>query len=206
VLEDDSQDGPDHVDAHRSIAFVAGAYVKRGAVVSRKYTTVSFISTIVDILGIGHLGLTDYAALPMTDIFKAQPSDWSFNVTLPVILQNAAGGDYVTMQQSFDPTYQVNNSIPGNWLSARYAKPLHDGAWWREQTKGMDFTREDRLDANRYNHLLWKGVMGEGVPYPETRSRANLRHNRKKLLENYYRSLQQAQTQNSDVRSSSGGK
>ena len=206
VLEDDSQDGPDHVDAHRSIAFVAGAYVKRGAVVSRKYTTVSFISTIVDILGIEHLGLTDYAALPMADIFKAKPSDWSFNVTLPVILQNAAGGDYVTMQQSFDATYQVKNSIPANWLSARYSKPLHDGAWWLEQTKGMDFTREDRLDADRYNHLLWKGVMGEGVPYPETRSRANLRHNRKKLLENYYRSLQRAQTQNSDVHSSSGGK
>ena len=110
------------------------------------------------------------------------------------------------MQQSFDPTYQVKNSIPANWLSARYSKPLHDGAWWLKQTKGMDFTREDRLDADRYNHLLWKGVMGEGVPYPETRSRANLRHNRKKLLENYYRSLQQAQTQNSDVHSSSGGK
>jgi hypothetical protein len=50
-------------------------------------------------------------------------------------------------------------------------------------------------DANRYNHLLWRGVMGEGVPYLETRSRANLRHNRKKLLEDYYRSLQQTQAQ-----------
>src|SRR6266550_1213789 len=43
VMEDDAQDGPDHVDAHRSIAFVAGPYVKQGAVVSTKYTTVSMI-------------------------------------------------------------------------------------------------------------------------------------------------------------------
>jgi len=192
VLEDDAQDGPDHVDAHRSIAFVAGANVKRGAVISRKYTTVSFISTIVDILGIDHLGLTDYAALPMSDIFKPKPSDWAFNLTLPAILVNAAGGDYVTMQQSFDPLYQVKNSVPADWLSVRYSRPLHDGAWWVQQTKGMDFSREDRLDANRYNHLLWLGVMGEAVPYPETRSRANLRRNRKKLLENYNHSAQLA--------------
>jgi hypothetical protein len=42
IFEDDAQDGPDHVDAHRSVEFVAGANVKRGAVISLKYTTVSF--------------------------------------------------------------------------------------------------------------------------------------------------------------------
>src|SRR5262249_40953997 len=41
VVEDDAQDGPDHVDAHRSIAFIAGPYVKQGAVVSDHYTTVN---------------------------------------------------------------------------------------------------------------------------------------------------------------------
>src|SRR2546427_3142021 len=69
VVEDDSQDGPDHVDAHRSIAFVAGPYVKQGAVVSTKYTTVSMIATIVDILGIEHLGTYDALDRPMTDAF-----------------------------------------------------------------------------------------------------------------------------------------
>ena len=47
--------------------------------------------------------------------------------------------------------------------------------------------------------------MGEGVPYPETRSRANLRRNRKKLLEDYYRSFEEAQAQKSGLHSSSGG-
>src|SRR5260370_15173200 len=81
VIEDDAQDGPDHVDAHRSIAFIAGPYVKQGAVVSTKYTTVSMIATIVDILGIEHLGT--YAALqpPMTDAFPKIPNNCDFNAT-----------------------------------------------------------------------------------------------------------------------------
>jgi hypothetical protein len=43
VVEDDAQDGPDHIDAHRSIAFVAGPHVKQGQLVSERYTTVSLI-------------------------------------------------------------------------------------------------------------------------------------------------------------------
>ena len=53
VLEDDAQDGPDHVDAHRSIAFVAGPYVRQGAVVSKRYTTVNMLQTIEAVLGLG---------------------------------------------------------------------------------------------------------------------------------------------------------
>jgi hypothetical protein len=40
VIEDDAQDGPDHVDAHRTIAYVVGSYVKQGAVLSTRYSTV----------------------------------------------------------------------------------------------------------------------------------------------------------------------
>ena len=51
VIEDDSQDGGDHVDAHRSIAFIVGPYVKQHEVVSTAYNTVDFIRTMEDILG-----------------------------------------------------------------------------------------------------------------------------------------------------------
>jgi YVTN family beta-propeller protein len=209
IIEDDAQDGPDHLDAHRSIAFVAGARVKRNAVVSRKFTTVSMISTMVDLLGMEHLGLNDFNAIPMADVFKTKASDWTFNVTLPDILKNAAGGDYLTMQQSFDPTYQASNkNATRNWLAVRYSKPLHDGAWWSEQTKGFDFSREDRVDADRYNRIVWKGVMGEGVPYPQGRSGQNLRHNRQRLLKDYFYTLQHTQAQSEvlrGLRGSSGG-
>ena len=53
IVEDDSQDGPDHVDAHRSTAYIVGPYVKHGATVSTYYTTVSVIRTIEDVLGSG---------------------------------------------------------------------------------------------------------------------------------------------------------
>ena len=69
VIEDDSQDGPDHVDAHRSTAYVVGPYVKQGAVVSKYYTTVSMIRTMEDILGLEHLNLNTATTRPMTDVF-----------------------------------------------------------------------------------------------------------------------------------------
>jgi hypothetical protein len=208
IIEDDSQDGPDHVDAHRSVGFVAGAYVKRNAVVSQKFTTVSMIATMVDLLGMEHLGLNDFNALPMAEVFKNKATDWTFNVTLPDILKNASGGDYVTTQQSFDPTYQAVRNVGAtqNWLVARYSKPLHDGAWWSEQTRGFDFSKEDKVDAARYNRILWKGVMGENVSYPEARSGLNLRHNRKKLLRDYFNTLQHTDARNTTVVVSAGGR
>ena len=57
VTEYDSQDGPDHVDSHRATTYIAGAFVKQGAVVSTHYTQVSAIRTIEDILGTEHLNL-----------------------------------------------------------------------------------------------------------------------------------------------------
>ena len=73
VVEDDAQDGPDHVDAHRSIAFVAGPYVKHGAVVSRRYTTVNMVRTIEAVLGLAPMGLNDALAAPMADGVRSRP-------------------------------------------------------------------------------------------------------------------------------------
>lgn len=69
VVEDDAQNGGDHMDAHRSIALVAGPFVKQRALVSRHYTAVSMIRTIADVVGIEPLGLNDALAEPMAEIF-----------------------------------------------------------------------------------------------------------------------------------------
>jgi hypothetical protein len=177
VIEDDSQDGPDHVDAHRSIAFVAGAYVKRGIDVSRRYTTVNMVSTIVDILGIEHLGLNDADAEPMADCFQLRPRGWTFNAIIP---------DILTTTQLPLPV-NAKNVVPSSRriMLARSQKPLHDASWWAEKTKGFDFSAEDKVDAARYNRILWEGVMGENVPYPSIRTRKDLRHNRQLLLQQY---------------------
>ena len=73
VLEDDAQNGPDHVDAHRSIAFVASPYAKRGAVDSTMYSTSSMLRTMELILGLEPMTQFDAAATPMFNSFQAQP-------------------------------------------------------------------------------------------------------------------------------------
>lgn len=70
VLEDDAQDGPDHVDAHRSPAYVAGGFVKRHFVDHTMYSTTSVLRTIELILGIPPMSQYDAAATPLWRCFS----------------------------------------------------------------------------------------------------------------------------------------
>ncbi|GAB2557068.1 hypothetical protein GCM10027085_55300 [Spirosoma aerophilum] len=76
ILEDDAQNGPDHVDAHRSIAFVAGGFVKRGYVDHTMYSTSGLLRTIELILGLKPMSQYDAAATPLWRCFakKADPT------------------------------------------------------------------------------------------------------------------------------------
>jgi hypothetical protein len=65
VIEDDAQNGPDHVDAHRTVGLVISPYTKRRYVDSTQYSTVSMIRTIELILGLPPLSQYDAAARPM---------------------------------------------------------------------------------------------------------------------------------------------
>jgi YVTN family beta-propeller protein len=69
VIEDDAQNGPDHVDAHRTVGLVISPYVRRGHVDSTQYSTVSMIRTIELILGLSPLSQYDAAARPMFESF-----------------------------------------------------------------------------------------------------------------------------------------
>ena len=78
VVEDDAQNGPDHVDAHRSIAFVAGPHVKRGFVDSTMYSTSSMLRTMELILGLKPMSQFDAMAIPMRHSFTSRPDDRPF--------------------------------------------------------------------------------------------------------------------------------
>ncbi len=73
VLEDDAQNGPDHVDAHRSPAFVISPYTKRGTVNHTMYSTSGILRTMELILGLKPMSQYDAAALPLFDCFSAEP-------------------------------------------------------------------------------------------------------------------------------------
>ncbi len=73
VIEDDAQNGPDHVDAHRTVGLVVSPYTKRKHLDSTQYSTVSMIRTIELILGLAPLSQFDAAARPMFASFTSTP-------------------------------------------------------------------------------------------------------------------------------------
>jgi YVTN family beta-propeller protein len=170
IVEDDAQDGPDHVDAHRSIALVAGPYIKQGQLVSERYTTVSMIRTIEEILGVPPQNLHDAGARPMLAIFDPTRKNWTYRAApSPLLLRTQL------------PLERVQPNIR-HAAAGEGPKPLHDAAWWADKTKGFDFTDADRNDPAIYNRVLWAGTMGSR-PYPTARSGLDLRHDRGALLQ-----------------------
>jgi DNA-binding beta-propeller fold protein YncE/phospholipase C len=78
VLEDDAQDGPDHVDAHRSPAFVISPYIRRHSVNHTLYSTTSVLRTMELILGLPPMSQFDAAATPMWSCFGSSPDTTPF--------------------------------------------------------------------------------------------------------------------------------
>jgi YVTN family beta-propeller protein len=157
VVEDDAQNGPDHVDAHRSTIFIASPYTNSGAVVHTVYNSTNVVRTIEDILGVDYLGLNDANARPMSDVFLTQPNLQPYVAPIPGIL----------CQPPVDPTLVPECNNPGSRPITVALKSLHDGAWWAKMTKGFNFNHPDMIDSDKFNRILWKGIMGENKPYPE---------------------------------------
>jgi hypothetical protein len=158
VVEDDAQDGPDHMDAHRSTAYIVGPYVKQQAVVSTRYTTVNLVRTIEDVLGIGHLNLNDTYQRPMTDVFDLTQTSWS----------------YTGVASSYLSGTSIAQNIDSGKSAVKFAdnkrpKPIRDAAYWGRATRGFDFSAADRAPAMLFNKVIWEGLK-PGIPYPTQRS------------------------------------
>ncbi|MGD0910634.1 MAG: beta-propeller fold lactonase family protein [Terracidiphilus sp.] len=163
MLEDDAQGGADHVDAHRSIAFVVGPYVKQGSIVSERYTTVNMIRTIEDVLGIGHLNLNDAYQRPMSTVFDLNQSTWTYDAVIPAPIK----AELANPSQADQPGVGFHN--------ARTA------AYWAQQTRGFDWSSADRAPAALFNRILWKGLTG-GLPYPWVRDGVDYSRDRTAVL------------------------
>lgn len=85
ILEDDAQNGADHVDAHRSTAYVAGGFVKRGFVDHTPYSTSSMLRTMELILGMGPMTQYDAAATPMWRCFDSVARPFDFKAIIPSV-------------------------------------------------------------------------------------------------------------------------
>ena len=163
VIEDDAQNGGDHVDSHRSTAFIAGPYVKHNAVVSTQYNTISFGRTMERVLGLGPVHLTDAVAQPMADVFDTTQAEWTYTAAPAPIL------------------YNTTLPLPAKSAGLQVPQPTHDAKYWARVTKGLDFSKEDRLDPETYNRILWQGLKGNAV-YPGDANLAETRKHYKEAL------------------------
>ncbi len=139
ALEDDAQDGADHVDAHRSIAFVASRFSPSRAetpVVDHTfYTTVSLIHTMEALLGLPPMNHHDAWAPVFGPVF-------------------AGSGDH--------PAFTANYSNRDNGLIYTMNTPESKGS---RESERMDFAHADAVDTELLNRILWEDVKGD-VPMP----------------------------------------
>jgi len=163
IVEDDAQDGPDHVSARRTTAYVAGPFVRQKAVVPRHYTTVNLIRTMEDVLGLAPLSLNDGLARPMSDLFDLKQTAWSFTAQVPEVLRTTA------------------LPLPARTAEAGPApvacRAPRTSTYWAKAMAGLNFDEEDHLDTARYNRALWTGMTGKAA-YPRPTG-ADLSHDRK---------------------------
>ncbi|HUZ46554.1 MAG TPA: bifunctional YncE family protein/alkaline phosphatase family protein [Terriglobia bacterium] len=83
VIEDDAQNGPDHVDDHRTVGLVISPYVKREFIDSTHYTTASMVRTMELILGLPAMTQYDRAATPMVRCFQTHRTLWAYEAARP---------------------------------------------------------------------------------------------------------------------------
>ncbi len=129
ILEDDAQNGPDHVDAHRSPIFVAGPYVKRNMVIHDMYSTSGVLRTIELILGLPPMSQYDAAALPLYNCFTAEPDLASYNdVPAKVDLEKRNIADNASSRKSQNFNLAKEDAVPDlelNEVIWKYVKGEH---------------------------------------------------------------------------------
>jgi len=141
VVEDDAQDGPDHVDCHRAPALVISAYNRPGALVHEFHTSVSLIRTMEILLGMAPMNQLDATAAPI-DIFRDQADLRAYKTILPDVA--------------------LNNLVV---QSPRTARDSND-AYWIRRTSEQNLEYADMADSRVMNEIIWYSVRGAGSPMP----------------------------------------
>jgi len=140
VVEDDAQDGADHIDAHRSIAFVISKYAPRTPqpfIDHNFYTTVSMIHTMESLLGLQPMNLFDGHAPLMALLFTGPGTQ---------------------------PPYQVDDKNLRSGLIYQMNEKKAVGA---KESSQMNFSKPDAVDAKKLNAILWRNAKGD-APLPVT--------------------------------------
>jgi hypothetical protein len=142
AVEDDPQDGWDHVSAYRTTAYVISPYTKRHAVVSTQYNQTSLVRTVELILGLPPMNQLDATATPMFDCFTNTPDFTAYDV--------------------------VTNEVPLDKMNP-HPKRISDAILRKDAyvSAKLPLEKEDQCPEDLFNRILWRAMKGSRVPYPD---------------------------------------
>ena len=142
VIEDDPQDGWDHVSGFRTTAYVASPYTRRGVTVSTQYNQTSLLRTMELMLGLPPMNQLDATATPMFDCFTNAPD--------------------------LAPFMALSNNIPLDQMNPA-AKKLADPLLRKDAyaSARLPLDQPDRCPEDLLNRILWHAMKGSQAPYPE---------------------------------------
>lgn len=144
VIEDDAQNGVDHVDGHRTVGLAISPYIRRKQVDSTFYSTQSLVKSIELILGLPTMSIFDLIAHDLRNSFTPTPD--------------------TTPYKALEPThslYDVNPPVRALHGAARDAAVA---------SRKMRFDVPDAAPSERLNRILWGQIRGWKTPYPGTRN------------------------------------
>jgi len=146
AIEDDPQNGWDHVSGYRTTAYVISPFTKRGAVVHTQYNTTSLLRTMELMLGLPPMNQMDATATPMFDCFTNTPDFAAFDM--------------------------VTNQVPLDELNPS-AKKIADAQLRHDAylSANLPLEKADQCNEDVLNRILWRATMG-AKPYPEWAVRA----------------------------------
>jgi YVTN family beta-propeller protein len=141
VVEDDPQDGFDHVDAHRTVALVISPYTKRRFVDHTNYNQTGMVKTIELILGLPPMNQLDLSATPMRNCFQDKPD--------------------------LTPYAALPNKIPLDTMNPPLRSLRGKALYWAVKSDTLDLDEGDKADEETLNRILWHATRGYETPYPE---------------------------------------
>ncbi|MEX0642571.1 MAG: bifunctional YncE family protein/alkaline phosphatase family protein [Pirellulales bacterium] len=142
VVQDDPQNGFDHIDGHRTVALVISPYTRRGVVDSTNYNQTSMMRTIELTLGLPPMNQIDSSATPMTSCF----------------MERADLTPYIAVPNQI-PLDQLNPELS----DIKNSQQLH----WAEASAKLDLDDIDRVDEDVFNRILWHARHGSDDTYPQ---------------------------------------
>ncbi|HUA69156.1 MAG TPA: alkaline phosphatase family protein, partial [Candidatus Saccharimonadales bacterium] len=141
AVEDDPQNGWDHVSGYRTTAYVVSPYTKRGTVINTQYNQTSLLRTMELMLGLPPMNQMDATATPMFDCFTDTPDFTPFEVVTNQTPLDEMNPD---PKEISDPLLRKNA-----YVSAR-----------------LPLKKEDQCPEDLFNHILWSAAKGSQTPYP----------------------------------------